>query len=308
MVVKDLQRLVWIWDQSQPQGAENATTTPRFRLANYGLGRVCLERVIREDERSGRINEAEWQEQFEQTLDLFWEKTLDSAPAEDEGEDQVAARFVETLGVSPVHESLTPFTSFRKGQQRLQDLKGGVIRLKTEKLRADSANDNADAAPKEATTNRRQGLLDRIKNKGLRQSTLPPPPSKEMLLRRAAVDRIEDVASVLASLRPAGYVGSGIKAMLAAQRKPFQIPTVVQHVQDSVRNPVSEKEVEICIDVMARADVAGHWVNYVTVNQTKMVVLKSCADVSPKEIGAKACQMRIGYDDEVAPPSKETTN
>ena len=308
MVVKDLQRLVWIWDQSQPQGAENATTTPRFRLANYGLGRVCLERVIREDERSGRINEAEWQEQFEQTLDLFWEKTLDSAPAEDEGEDQVAARFVETLGVSPVHESLTPFTSFRKGQQRLQDLKGGVIRLKTEKLRADSANDNADAAPKEATTNRRQGLLDRIKNKGLRQSTLPPPPSKEMLLRRAAVDRIEDVASVLASLRPAGYVGSGIKAMLAAQRKPFQIPTVVQHVQDSVRNPVSEKEVEICIDVMARADVAEHWVNYVTVNQTKMVVLKSCADVSPKEIGAKACQMRIGYDDEVAPPSKETTN
>lgn len=310
VVVKDLQRLVWIWDQSQPQhGTENATTTPKFRLANYGLGRVCLERVIREDERSGRINEAEWQEQFEQTLDLFWEKTLDSAPAEkDEGEDQVAARFVETLGVSPVHESLTPFTSFRKGQQRLQDLKGGVIRLKTERLRADSKNDCDGAAPKEATTNRRQGLLDRIKNKGLRQSTLPPPPSKEMLLRRAAVDRIEDVASVLASLRPAGYVGSGIKAMLAAQRKPFQIPTVVQHVQDSVRNPVSQQEVEICIDVMARADVAGHWVNYVAVNQTKMVVLKSCADVSPKEIAAKACQMRIGYDDEVVPPSKKTTN
>lgn len=305
VIVKDLQRLVWIWDQSQPQD----TTTPRFRLANYGLGRVCLERVIREDERSGRISEAEWQEQFEQTLDLFWEKTLDSAPAEeDEGEDQVAARFVETLGVSPVHESLTPFTSFRKGQQRLQDLKGGVIRLKTERLRADSKNDCDGAAPKGATTNRRQGLLDRIKNKGLRQSTLPPPPSKEMLLRRAAVDRIEDVASVLASLRPAGYVGSGIKAMLAAQRKPFQIPTVVQHVQDSVRNPVSQQEVEICIDVLARADVAGHWVNYVAVNQTKMVVLKSCADVSPKEIAGKACQMRIGYDDEVVPPSKETTN
>ena len=308
VVVKDLQRLVWIWDQSQPQ--QDTTTTPRFRLANYGLGRVCLERVIREDERSGRVNEAEWQEQFEQTLDLFWEKTLDSTPAEDkdEREDQVAARFVEMLGVSPVHESLTPFTSFRKGQQRLQDLKGGVIRMKTERLRADSKDDSADSAPKEATTNRRQGLLDRIKNKGLRQSTLPPPPSKEMLLRRAAVDRMEDVASVLASLRPAGYVGSGIKAMLAAQRKPFQIPTVVQHVQDSVRNPVSQKEVEICIDVMARADVAGHWVNYVAVNQTKMVVLKSCADVSPKEIAGKACQMRIGYDDEVVPPSKENTN
>lgn len=290
VVVKDLQRLVWIWEQSH-------TVKSPFRLANYGLGRVCLER-----EWTGRIDEAEWQEQFEQTLDLLWEKTLDSIPnlADDE-EEKVADHFVDTLGLSPVHECLTPLTSFRKGQQRLQDLKGGVIRMKTEKLRAESAKDDDSPALKtllDATPNRRKSLLDRIKNKELRQSTLPPPPSNDMLIRRAAVERVEDVANVLASLRPVGYVGSGIKAMLAAQRKPFQIPTIVQHVQDSVRNPISPREVEICIEVMARADIAGNWVNFVTVKAAKMVVLKSCADVSPKELAAKACSMKIGYDDE----------
>lgn len=293
VVVKDLQRLVWIWEQSQKQ---NGPKSP-FRLANYGLGRVCLER-----EWTGRIDEAEWQEQFEQTLDLLWEKTLDSIPnlADDE-EKKVAENFIETLGLSPIHECLTPLTSFRKGQQRLQDLKGGVIRMKTEKLRADSAKDDDSPALKtllDATPNRRKSLLDRIKNKELRQSTLPPPPSKDMLLRRAAVERVEDVANVLASLRPVGYVGSGIKAMLAAQRKPFQIPTIVQYVQDSVRNPISSREVEICLEIMARADIAGNWVNFVTVKAAKMVVLKSCADVSPKELATKACSMKIGYYDE----------
>lgn len=297
VVVKDVQRLVWIWEQSQQQDAAK----PPFRLANYGLGRVGLERVI-QDGQTMRIDEAEWQEQFEQTLDLLWEKTLDSIPnlADDE-EKKVAEHFVETLGLSPVHECLTPLTSFRKGQQRLQDLRGGIIRMKTEKLRANSTKDNDGPAPKtllDATPNRRKSLLDRIKNKELRQSTLPPPPSKEMLLRRAAVERIEDVASVLASLRPAGYVGSGIKAMLAAQRKPFQISTIVQHIQDSVRNPISYREVEICLEVLARPDIAGNWVNFVFVKEAKMVVLKSCADVLPKELAAKACQMKIGYDDE----------
>lgn len=291
VVVKDLQRLVWIWEQSQQ------VKVP-FRLANYGLGRVCLER-----EWTGRIDEAECQEQFEQTLDLLWEKTLDSIPNLADDEEKVAENFVDTLGLSPVHECLTPLTSFRKGQQRLQDLKGGVIRMKTEKLRADSAKDDDSLAPKallDATPNRRKSLLDRIKNKELRQSTLPPPPSKDMLVRRAAVERVEDVANVLASLRPVGYVGSGIKAMLAAQRKPFQIPTIVQHVQDSVRNPISPREVEICIEVMARAEIAGNWVNFVTVKAAKMVVLKSCAEVSPKELAAKACSIKIGYDDESA--------
>lgn len=301
VVVKDLQRLIWIWEQTPNSDSETTTTSrPVFRIANYGLGRVCLERSAPQDgEQTDRIDETEWQEKFEQTLDLLWEKMLDSV--EDPDHEQLAVHFVETLGLAPIHESLTPWTAFRKGQQRLQDLKGGVIRLKTEKFRATITGAKDEAASKplaDAAPNRQKGLLDRIKNKELRQSTLPPSPSKDMMLRRAAVERVEDVVSVLASLRPVGYVGTGIKAMLAAQRKPFQISVVAQHVQDSARTPISQAEIEICLEVLARSDVVGHWVNIVPVNQVKMVVLKSCADVNPKDIGAKAREMRIGYDDE----------
>lgn len=284
VVVKDLQRLVWIWDQ----GTQSKSTGYSYRLANYGLGKVCLERVVGEV----RVDENQLQEMFERQLDLLWEKAnIEDGEGNEKGEE-----FIETLGVSPIHESLTSFTTFRKGQQRLQDLKGGIIRLKTEKLRTEPED---DAPPKQAETasSRRQGLWDRIKNKQLRQSKLPPPPSKDMLLHRAAVQRVEEVAGVLALLRPVEYVESGPKVTVAAQRKPFQMDTIVQRVQDSMRNPISPREAEICIELLAQANVAGQWVSIVTVNQLKTVVLKSCADVSFKEIGTRVSQISVGWED-----------
>ncbi|KAI2895706.1 hypothetical protein CBS76997_5908 [Aspergillus niger] len=283
VVVKDLQRLVWVLDQEP-----SSTAFPGYRIANYGLGRVCLERIAREGEE--RASENELQERFEQSVDLLWEKALDAVDG-----DESRVDFVNTLGVAMIHESLTPFTTFRKGQQRLQDLKGGVIRLKTEKLRADG-KDDAPEKPIDAASTRRKGLLERIKDKQLRQAKLPPPPSKQELLRRAAAERVEEVAGVLALLRPAGYVGTGAKAVMAAQRTSFRMEMIAQNVQDSARSPISQQEVEICLEILAREDVAGEWVNLVTVNQMKSVVLKSCADVQPKEIGAKVAQLKLGWE------------
>ncbi|RMJ21458.1 hypothetical protein PHISP_07669 [Aspergillus sp. HF37] len=294
VVARDLQRLVWIWDQ----GADSNCTGLSYRLANYGLGRVCLERVV---SGGGMVDESRLQEQFERVLEFLWEKADDGeTDDEDEGDEEEhekGTKFFETLGLSPVHESLTPFTSFRKGQLRLQDLKGGVIRWKTEKLRTESAEGDAAPKPVETASTRRQGLWDRIKNKQLRQSKLPPPPSREMLLRRAAAERVEEVAGVLAMLRPAGSVSSG---RAAAQRTPFRLETIIQNVQDSTRNPISTEEVEICLELLVQSGVAGQWVNVVTVKGVKSVVLKSSLDVSVKEIGARVGRMRVGWDDEVS--------
>ncbi|PYH89452.1 hypothetical protein BO71DRAFT_403055 [Aspergillus ellipticus CBS 707.79] len=285
VVVKDLQRMLWVTEQ---ESTSTRTALPGFRIANYGLGRVCLERVMREDEE--RMSESDWQERFEQSVELLWEKALDAVDG-----DESRVDFLATLGVSVIHESLTPFTSFRKGQQRLQDLKGGVIKLKTEKMRADIKDDTPEK-PVDAASTRRKGLLDRIKEKQLRQAKLPPPPSKDMLLRRAASERVEEVAGVLALLRPAGYVGIGARAVVTAQRTPFRMEMIAQNVRDSVRSPISEKEVEICLEILAREDIAGQWVNLVTVNQMRSVVLKSCADVQTREIGAKVAQLKVGWE------------
>ncbi|KAL3479153.1 hypothetical protein BJX99DRAFT_222593 [Aspergillus californicus] len=288
VVVKDLQRLLWI----SAKGSEPATGE-MFRLANHGLGRVCLERVTG---RGGGIDEAELQARFEESVELLWEKALDGAEGDEDRVD-----FVATLGVVSIQESLAPFTAFRKGQQRLQDLKGGVIRMKMEGLRAESVGDETTnaASPSKirgATTNRRQGLLERIKSKELLQAKLPPPPSKDTLLIRAAAGRVEEVAGVLAHLRPVGYVGSGPTARMTVQRTPFCLDTIVRHVQDSTRNPVSSSEVESCLDILSREDVAGHWVSIVIINQLKSVVLKSSGDVQVKDIGPKVAQLKIGWD------------
>ncbi|KAI9373701.1 hypothetical protein BJX61DRAFT_501615 [Aspergillus egyptiacus] len=286
VVVKDLQRLLWVW----ANGCES--TEGVFRLANHGLGRVCLEKVTG---RLGHIDEKELQAQFEQAVDLIWEKALDAV----EG-DESRVDFMATLGLAPIQDALAPFTAFRKGQQRLQDLKGGVIKVKMEVLRAESTADETSTSPskiRDATNSRRQGLLDRIKNKELRQAKLPPPPSKETLLLRAAAGRVEEVAGVLALLRPTGYVGSGPTARMAVQRTPFCLETIVQNVQDSTRNPISDKEVEACLEILSREDVAGHWVSIVVVNQLKSVVLRSCGDIQLKEIGAKVSQLKIGWEE-----------
>jgi hypothetical protein len=279
--VKDLQRLLWVWDQSV-----NAKDVS-YRLANYGLGKVCLERTVQSD-----VQPPALQDSFEQAFDLLWAQTEDSL--QQVAEDDRPSLFLETLDLAVIHESLTPFTAFQKGQQRLQDLRGGVLRMKADKLRSDM--EKIGSKPLAATSSRRQGLLDRIKNKELIQSKLPPPPSKKEVLRRSAADRVEEVANILALLRPAGYVGTGIKAMLANQRKPFQLETIVQHVRDSVRNPIPREEVEACIEILAEPHMAGHWIGIVTINNMRSVVLKSCKDIASKEIGAKVSQLKADWD------------
>ncbi|KAL4884650.1 hypothetical protein BJY04DRAFT_215112 [Aspergillus karnatakaensis] len=287
VVVKDLQRLLWI------HGKDSSPVV--FRLANHGLGRVCLERI---EGRMERVDEAELQSRFEGTVDLLWEEAVDKVGGEEEKVD-----FLAGLGLAQIQESLAPFTSFRKGQQRLQDLKGGVIRMKMEGLAAESVQEkdvNSATSPskmRSATTSRKLGLLERIKSKVSLQAKLPPPPSKDVLMRRAAAGRVEEVAGVLSLLRPAGYVGSGPMARMAVQRTPFCLETIVRNVQDSTRNPISEKEVEACLEILAREDVAGHWISIVVVNQLKSVVLKSCGDVQLKDVALKVSQLKAGWED-----------
>ncbi|KAJ5174688.1 uncharacterized protein N7482_000565 [Penicillium canariense] len=282
---KDVQRLLWVWDHSL------MTKDISYRLANYGLGKVCLERVVQMNEQPPALQDA-----FEQALDLLWEQTEKSL--EDAKEEDRPALFLESLGLAPIHESLTPFTAFQKGQQRLQDLRGGVIRMKTEKLRLEM--EMGDSKPLAPAINRRQSLLERIKSKELRQSKLPPPPTKKEMLRRSASERVEEVASILALLRPAGYVGTGIRAMFANQRKPFKLDTMVQHVRDSVRIPIARDEVEACLEILADTRVAGHWVTMVTVKDMRSVVLKSCKDIAAKDIGAKVALLKAEWEKPVS--------
>ena len=290
--IKDLRRIVWVWDLEKNKGSSSSSL---FRIVNYyGLGEMCLE--IQLDGQGRRKNGLGIDEDG---LQRRFERILDDCRYQEE----------ESLGLAPVHQCLAtpPLLSLRRGQQRLQDLRNGVIKVKMDahkNLDDDDDDDKADAQTNKTQSDnagttamdRRKHLFERIKNKQLHQSTLLPPPSKETLLRRAAAERAEDVARILASLRP--ITTDSIMTPTAAagpmQRKSYRIDTIVEHVQNSMRTPVSRQEIEACLDVLA--DVAGEWISIIVVKEVRNVVLKSFAHVSSRDIGERVRQLRIGYD------------
>lgn len=265
----------------------------RFRLANYGLGKVCIERLdVSGLGSQGMFDENQLHERFVQIFETRWRKQAGDK------EDEMEASFQpDKLPLAPIQACLTPFNSFRKGQQRLQDLKGGVIKVKTAMMKAASitpaeSGSGTPAVARDTTADRRKGLFERIKNKELLQLKLGPAPSKEQLLRRSAAQRAEDVARVLALLRPS-YTMTANNDTVVAQRKPFSWQILVQTIQDSLRNPIPAEEIGACLDILAQKDVAGDWIDVVTIGSLKSVVLMSARDISPKEIGIKVSKMQF---------------
>ncbi|KAF3404219.1 hypothetical protein DPV78_002149 [Talaromyces pinophilus] len=299
VTTRDVQRLVQVWDDAHNGDGNNETekkTDPsnlRFRLANYGLGKICIERLdVSGPGSQGMFDENRFHERFVQILETKWREQARDM------EDEAEASFQpDKLPLAPIQACLTPFNSFRKGQQRLQDLKGGVIKVKTAMMKAASvtpgeSGSGTPAVARDPTADRRKGLFERIKNKELLQSKLGPVPSKEQLLRRSAAQRAEDVARVLALLRPS-YTMTANNDTVVAQRKPFSWQSLIQTIRDSLRNPIPAEEIGACLDILAQKDVAGDWIDVVTIGSLKSVVLMSARDISPKEIGIKVSKMQF---------------
>lgn len=300
VTTKDVQKLVQVWDDAHNgDGNDEETkkkTDPsnlRFRLANYGLGKICIERLdVSGPGSQGMFDENQFHERFVQILEKKWREQVGDK------EDAMVASFQpDKLPLAPIQACLTPFNSFRKGQQRLQDLKGGVIKVKTATMKAASITpgepgSGTPAVARDPTVDRRKGLFERIKNKELLQSKLGPAPSKEQLLRRSAAQRAEDVARVLALLRPS-YTMIANNGTVVAQRKPFSWQILIQTIRDSLRNPIPAEEIGACLDILAQKDVAGDWIDVVTIGSLKSVVLMSARDISPKEIGIKVSKMQF---------------
>ncbi|KAJ5386101.1 hypothetical protein N7509_008642 [Penicillium cosmopolitanum] len=278
---KDLQRMVWVWERSLK--AKDIS----YRLANYGLGKVCLERAVQIDDQPSALQDA-----FEQAFDLLWEQTEDSLKAA--AEEDRPALFLETLGLAPIHESLAPFSAFQKGQQRLQDLRGGIIRMRAEKMGSEIENGGPKTLA--ANNNRRQGLLDRIRNKELVQSKLPPPPTKKELVRKSAAERVEEVAGILALLRLRDTWELVLRrcSPLSANHSSWRLWSSTCATRFAIL--FLREEVEVCIELLADARVAGHWINIVTINEMRSVVLKSCKDIAAKDIGKKVAQLEAESD------------
>ena len=292
VVVKDIQRIVHVLGgpdrRTTSQGSEDMNAD--FRIADRGHGKVCLEIPDIPDQAgfSMPFDESRLSEIFARNLERLWEERATKVQQSESSDDE----FAESIPLAPIHNSVSTFNPLRKGQLRLQDLKAGVVIVKSEReIRAKKALEVSSMKKSaKATMGRRLGLLERIKNKEVEQSKLPPPPSKDNLLRQSAAQRVEDVAGVLLQLRPPGSAEMDSSNPAPVRKKPYKLANVVQNVQDSTGSSISKQEIEMCLEILAQKSVAGDWVSIIAMGKLKSVVLKSGNNVSPRDIAMKVAK------------------
>ncbi|KAK2788705.1 hypothetical protein FQN53_003214 [Emmonsiellopsis sp. PD_33] len=282
---EDIQRVLYILDNGSDKGSGVS-----FRIANYGIGKTCLEIVGAN--RSGKqfgppFDEAELIVRFSRNLEETWRQSVVGSS----GSNQQSPDFARNIPLVPIHDSTNAFTSLRIGQQRLLDLKKGIVGLKTAGLETQHGERPASARGSNGTAGRRSGLLQRIQNKQLRQTTLAPPLSKEAILRQSAANLVEDVIGILILMRPSS-TSPLISSGFVSSKKPYKFDTIVQNIRDSLRSAISKQEIEACLDLLAQPSVAGDWIDIITVNRLKSVVLKSGRDISPQEICMKVAHIK----------------
>lgn len=244
---QDVQRLLGVLGERNP-----------FVLLDNGEGGTILERADHGSLAAGHFDQHDLCNSFEQKLCELWR--LD-ANAERSAASIVA--FIDHLPLASISTSDVAADSKKLAQSkdRLNRFKRDVLQS-----RADEAASKKAAVPEEAKTasavvSRGISLLDRIMAKQQLLSSRPSGPTQDEIDRKAALDRVEEVVLIMEML--AG----------GRPRVSFSGQMMVQHLQNSLRNPISKDEAERCIALIAN-EVAPSFVSLIQTGNVRGVVVK----------------------------------
>ena len=285
----DMRRILAI---GRPEGHDGHERAKPLYLSDYGHGKICVETYDQPNSRTATmrpVNEERLNGIFLRDLEQRWMCYTTNNPA-----DPSPSKFLALLPLLPITpctslSKITPLLS--KGQRRLEDLKAGAIKAQQKPLSITSANSTTLPQPKTKQTSARStDLFSRLKAKQLHQTTLPLPPSAEALARKSALQRLHEIMPVLESLAfsstkhanddAAAFVG--VRSI--ASPVSFTMPTLVQHLQMSLRNPIGKEEVTRCVRMLA--DVAPEWVGLKEVGRVLAVTIKG-AELRKDELGRR---------------------
>lgn len=255
VTLQDIRRTIGVLNSSIPEGNTDYRIS-QLSLSDYGHGKICIEMKIMAG-KPGRIarpvNENILNEIFVKGLKKSWEDR--------EGMDTEVAEFIGGLPMEPItmcSSVLNMSPLLAKGQRRLEDLRAGItIKKEEEKKKAQEAEIVYKSGAKPS-------LLDRLRAKQQLQSSLPPPPSKAELARKAALQRIDEVAAVLTHLSTSSSVGQ--------QRISFTLPALLGKLRDSFKTPMSKEEGETCVRLLA-SEIAPEWVQIVKMGKVDALVV-----------------------------------
>ncbi|CAF9937845.1 MAG: hypothetical protein HETSPECPRED_000679 [Heterodermia speciosa] len=257
--VEDIQRILAVAQQGLGPGVGFLC------LLDYGYGKICLEAAecSAQDFHKRLANTEVLNDTFRKNLEKQW--TLDTASG---SSSQLNETFPSTLPLLPIGtctslSKLTPLLA--KGQRRLEDFKASAIRAqKSSSFSNPSSKQVESSARPKLPASRSDSLLSRIRAKEMVQSTLPPPPSAAMLERKSSLRRLEEVVPVLELLTSGTIKGIQpnqkplVNPQLQMQNQSFTMPTLVQHLQMSLRNQISKDDAIRCIRLLA--EIVPEWV------------------------------------------------
>ena len=294
----DIRRILGIAHSAQPSRHSSVSGARILSLTDYGHGKTCLEiadDAVNQGMHKRPLDEEALHRLFTNSLQLQWQTysaNNSSTPS--------VGNFIAALPLSPITlcDSLSKLTPLlAKGQRRLGDLKAGAIKAqKSSSFSSPSttAREPAVSRPKLAAS-RSDGLLSRIRAKELVQSALPPPPTTATLAKKHALQRIEEVVPVLELLTSGCTAGNSapfsvpIKPKQQTQTQSFTMPTLVQHLQMSLRNPISKEDAVRCVRLLA--EMVPEWVGLKEVGKCIGVTVRRGGAVGKGEIGRRVEEM-----------------
>lgn len=271
-------------------------------LSDYGSGKICVEIADSHHSQKAQrrpINEEALNRTFLQTLTRHWRSYYELS----QSDPACPKTFIATLPLQPITpcaslSKLTPLLS--KGQLRLEDLKAGAIKAQQKPFNTPTFTSPSlpqHQKPKLPTA-RSSDLFSRLKAKQLHQSTLPSLPSPALLARKSALQRLPEIAPIIESLALSSKKHANDDAAVAEifsrskiAHVSFTMPTLVQHLQMSLRNPIGKEEAGRCVRLLA--EVAPEWVGIREVGRCVGVVVRGIG-VGRGEMGRRVEDMLRG--------------
>lgn len=278
VTAEDIRRILYV--QSSGARVDEGKPAARFRLIDYGM-RILLERLGSDQDKDHApafLDEDALNASFERSLERVWAEESAKKPDFD---------CMRDMPLAPIYKVPRAFLSI--SQQKTSQIKREIVRAKLPEKTA--ASKTKAPVQRSSAADRKNGLLERIKSKALRQSTLAPPVTKETAMRRSAASRIPDIVNVLLLLSPSAT--EGVEMSPSPLRKAYKLETIVQNIRDSMRNPVAKEEISTSLHILARPEVSGGWVTVVSRSSMTSVVLKSSRNVSPQDIKDRAAKLKI---------------
>lgn len=253
VTVEDIRHCIAI----QSHGEKDSASP--FVLSDYGRGRVCVE--LADGVEAVSIKEDLLCKQFENNIQaLCIKKATDDMMHVDVPLQSLSLSDLPMAAITEMGNGLKTNPLMAKGQTLLSELKSGIAAKQQEKQQP-----VAQKAPILNPDGTKMSLLDRIRHKQLARANEPLPPSGPELQRRAALNRVVDVAATISML--------SLSNPLSLPRQAFTLLAISDKLKDSLRVPVSKEEGMACVRLIA-TEIAPEWLRIVAIGGRENVVIQ----------------------------------